>query len=67
MNRVENSWGKKGTNDGYYTMTDEWFNEYMYEVVVHKKYVTPELIEAYNKDEMVELPLWDPMGALASY
>lgn len=62
---VENSWGKKGNNNGYYTMTDEWFDEYMYEVVVHKKYVNKEINDAYNQTEITELPLWDPMGALA--
>ena len=62
---VENSWGKKDSNDGYYTMTDEWFDEYMYEVVVHKKYVNKEINDAYNQTDIIELPLWDPMGALA--
>ena len=41
--RVENSWGVKGGCKGYYLMTDKWFNEYNYEVVIDKKYL-PEKI-----------------------
>ena len=33
--RVENSWGKKLGRDGYFVMTDDWFSEYVYQVVVH--------------------------------
>ncbi|MFR3923306.1 MAG: aminopeptidase C, partial [Dysosmobacter welbionis] len=40
--RVENSWGKEPGKDGYYLMTDRWFDEYMYQVVVNKKYLTAE-------------------------
>ena len=39
--RVENSWGKEPGKDGYYLMTDRWFDEYMYQVVVNKKAVSP--------------------------
>ena len=62
---VENSWGKRGDHDGYYTMTDAWFDTYMYEVVVKKEYATPEMKNANEQEEITELPLWDPMGALA--
>jgi len=62
--RVENSWGKDPGEDGYYVMTDEWFNEYMYQVVVNKKYLTPEQLAAYGS-QPIELEPWDPMGSLA--
>lgn len=45
-------------------MTDEWFSEYVYEVVVDKKFLSGEVLEV-NKQEPVILPAWDPMGALA--
>jgi len=45
-------------------MTDPWFDEYTYEVVVHKDYITEEEFEIYQKDP-VPLKPWDPMGALA--
>lgn len=62
--RVENSWGEKIGDKGYLTMTDDWFNEYMYEVVVDKKYLPAELLPVLET-EPVKLPPWDPMGALA--
>lgn len=49
---------------GYLIMTDEWFSEYVYEVVVDKKYLAPEVLEVMQKEPIV-LPAWDPMGALA--
>lgn len=62
--RVENSWGEKRGDKGYDIMTDSWFDEYNYEVVVHKEYLSKDLLTLYQKDP-VSLPPWDPMGALA--
>ena len=62
--RVENSWGDKGGDKGYYLMTDKWFDQYNYEVVVDKKYLTKEILSIFNKEPQ-ELPPWDPMGSLA--
>lgn len=63
--RVENSWGDKNGDKGFMVMTDRWFDEYNYEVVVEKKYLAPELVALLDTDP-VGLPPWDPMGALAS-
>lgn len=62
--RVENSWGEKRSDKGYDIMTDSWFDEYNYEVVVHKDYITKDEFSVYQKDPVVLSP-WDPMGALA--
>lgn len=62
--RVENSWGTDKGCDGYFVMSDEWFDEYMYQVVVHKKYLSGVEIAEYES-EPVMLEPWDPMGALA--
>lgn len=47
--KVENSWGKENGKDGYFTMDDAWFDSYVYEVFVPKKYLPKELVEAYEK------------------
>ena len=62
--KVENSWGKEPGYDGFFAMDDEWFNEYVYQIVIDKKYLTKEELEAYNSDPIVLEP-WDPMGSLA--
>ena len=62
--RVENSWGTKSGDKGYFLMTDKWFDEYNYEVVVDKKYLPKKILELFKK-EPVSLDPWDPMGALA--
>jgi bleomycin hydrolase len=63
--RVENSWGTKLGDKGYLMMTDRWFDEYLYEVTVGKKYLSPELLDVLDTEPVV-LPPWDPMGALAA-
>ena len=63
--RVENSWGNKNGDKGYHIMSDSWFDEYNYEIVVHKSYLTDDLAKIYETKKPVKLPPWDPMGALA--
>ncbi len=49
--RVENSWGKdSGNKKGMYSMTDGWFDEYVYEVVINKKHLPQEILDAYKGD-----------------
>ncbi|MCO5297584.1 MAG: C1 family peptidase [Fimbriimonadaceae bacterium] len=62
--RVENSWGDKCGDKGYLQMTDRWFDEYMYEVVVDQRHVSDE-VRAVLEQEPIELDPWDPMGSLA--
>ena len=62
--RVENSWGNKGGDKGYFLMTDDWFSEYNYEVVIDKKYLPKKILDLLNK-KVTKLDPWDPMGALA--
>ena len=63
--RVENSWGEKGGDKGFMMMTDAWFDKYLYEVVVDKKYVDAELLKLLE-GQPTSLPPWDPMGSLAA-
>lgn len=62
--KVENSWGEKVGTKGFFVMSDEWMDEYTYQIVVRKDLLTPEQLAAYEKAPTVLAP-WDPMGALA--
>ncbi|XP_070399902.1 bleomycin hydrolase isoform X3 [Nothobranchius furzeri] len=62
--KVENSWGDDRGNKGYLIMTDDWFSEYVYEVVVDKNFLPSEVLDVMQQDPIL-LPAWDPMGALA--
>ncbi len=57
---VENSWGSKAGHNGYITITDEWFNEYMFRVVVLDKFINAKTLKILNQKPVI-LPPWDPM------
>jgi bleomycin hydrolase len=57
---VENSWGATSGYKGNIIMTDEWFNEYMFRLVVEKKYVPADVMALLNQKPIL-LPAWDPM------
>lgn len=62
--KVENSWGPTAGSQGFFVMSDAWFDQFMYQIVVDKAYLT----EAQQKqldEEPLHLPPWDPMGSLA--
>ena len=63
--KVENSWGKDHARGGFNTLADEWFDEYVYQVVVDKKYLTDEERAVYEGEAPTVLEPWDPMGSLA--
>ncbi len=62
--RVENSWGSDRGKDGFYTMNDSWFDEYVFEIAARRSTLSPALQRALDTEPIV-LPAWDPMGALA--
>ena len=62
MWKVENSWGAASGHKGHLIMTDEWFNEYMFRLVVNKKYVPAKVMDVL-KQKPIRLPAWDPMFA----
>ena len=59
---VENSWGVSSGYQGNLIMTDEWFNEYMFRVVIEKKYVPADIMKMLEQKPIM-LPSWDPMFA----
>ena len=62
--RVENSWGTKVGNKGFFLMNDSWFDEYMFEIAAPRSYLSEDLQQALNEEPII-LPPWDPMGSLA--
>lgn len=62
--KVENSWGQEKVNKGYYVMNDSWFDIYVYQAVVNRKYLGEKELKAYESKVNVLKP-WDPMGSLA--
>ncbi len=63
--KVENSWGEKVGDKGYFVASDAWMDEFTYQIVVRKEFLTDEELAAYEAEPTVLAP-WDPMGALAS-
>lgn len=59
--KVENSWGDKSGAKGFYVMNNEWFKDYVYEVVVHKKYLT-ENQKKLAEGPITDLPAWDSLA-----
>lgn len=64
--RVDNSWGKTGDGSGRLSMTAAWFDEYVYQIAVHKDRLPAEMRAIVEADaDVIVLPPWDPLGALA--
>lgn len=57
---VENSWGASYGHKGHIIMTDEWFDNYMFRLVINKKYATEKILKAAQQKPTL-LPCWDPM------
>ncbi|MBP2623464.1 aminopeptidase C [Streptococcus oricebi] len=62
--KVENSWGEKVGDKGYFVASDSWMDEYTYQIVVRKDLLTEQELAAYEAEPTLLAP-WDPMGALA--
>ncbi|MDR0879172.1 MAG: C1 family peptidase [Clostridioides sp.] len=62
--KVENSWGDKVGTKGYFVASDAWMDEYTYQIVVRKEFLSSEQLAAFEAEPKLLAP-WDPMGALA--
>lgn len=62
--RVQNSWGESAGEKGWFVMSDAWMDEFVYQAVVHPRFVGGEVRDILDGEATV-LPIWDPMGALA--
>src|SRR3982074_1441807 len=59
--RVENSWGPDKGKEGFYTMNDSWFDEYVFEIAARRGALPESLRQALDAEPIV-LPAWDPLG-----
>ncbi|WP_033179055.1 aminopeptidase C [[Mycoplasma] anseris] len=59
--KVENSWGSDIGSKGIFSMSDKWFDEYMFESIVDKKYVDPKYLKGLE-EEPIEIEPWDPIA-----
>ncbi len=57
---VENSWGSNRGHNGFLIMTDQWFNEYMFRLVVESKYIPSATLKLFDQKPIL-LPAWDPL------
>lgn len=61
--KIENSWGEDDGKDGYFSMTDKWFEENTFEVIIDKKYLPKKVLDSFNK-EKIYYDEFDPMYKL---
>ena len=61
--KIENSWGDGGAHGGYHMASDAWFDAYVFQAVVNKKYLGDKV--SLLDQDLIELEPWDPMGSLA--
>ena len=66
--KIENSWGEKPGFKGYFVMSDDWFDNFVYQAVINKKYLSEDLKKTFEEGSKtpIQLSPWDPMGALAT-
>ncbi|MBQ9823791.1 MAG: C1 family peptidase [Solobacterium sp.] len=62
--KIENSWGDKVANKGYYIASDTWFDKYVYVAAINVKYLSEEAKKALDEEPVLLSP-WDPFGTLA--
>lgn len=63
--QIENSWGDKGPAKGFYSMTDDWMREFVYQITIRKRYLNAQQTASQSEPVSKTFEPWDPMGALA--
>ncbi len=54
--KVENSWGSASGANGYMIMTNRWWEEYMFRLVVDKKFVPENIIKEFDQKPTMVTP-----------
>lgn len=62
--RVQNSWGSSAGDKGWFVMSDQWMDQFVYQIVADARFLSKETRDVL-KQEPVVLPVWDPLGSLA--
>jgi bleomycin hydrolase len=62
--KIQNSWGAESGQKGYFVMSKSWFDRFVYQAVINKKYLSEKQLKAITAKDIVLRP-WDPMGSLA--
>lgn len=63
--KVENSWGTDRGDDGFFMMTDDWFGNFGFSIVIDKKYLDEDVLKMLEA-KPVMLPFWDPLARTIS-
>ena len=63
--KVENSWGEEAGEKGWFVMSDRWFEEFVYQIVIPKALAPKDLVKVFESGERTVLPPWDPMVSLS--
>jgi bleomycin hydrolase len=63
--KIENSWGTDRGEGGFFLMTDEWFTNFAFDIVIEKKYLPEELKQKLDAPPIL-LPFWDPLARCIS-
>ncbi|MGL4742403.1 MAG: C1 family peptidase [Sarcina sp.] len=59
--KVENTWSDKIGDKGYFVMSDQWFDDYVYHIVLNKKHLNDEQRKILEQEPVVLYP-WDSMA-----
>lgn len=62
--KIENSWGEKVGHKGYFIASDSWFDQYVYVVAIHKRFLSEKALAALEQEAIMLKP-WDAFGTLA--
>ena len=54
--KVENSWGPNHGQGGCLIMTDRWFREYTFRLVVNKQYVPQDIMKQFEQKPIMVMP-----------
>ena len=61
---IENSWGDNTGDNGNFVMSDAWFNQHVYMIVVDKTLIPKDITQKFEKNKLIKLPYWSPFGRL---